>query len=1134
MILYTGLHQHTVYSLLDGYCKIPDLVKKAKENEFSAVCITDHNLLSGIPQLKNECSKENIKPIFGVEGYFTPKIEEMMKPVKQRNEEAEANAIKLMPEYYTKESIEKMKSKDKIALHKEFGYDMDDFHILFMAKDQEGWKNLVKLQSESSRLCTFNGRYHCDYDLIAKYHKGIICTSACIGSYPAQRIGIRRYKEANDYIKKMVEIFGDDFYLEIQPATVDLQRKVNLYYMRMAKVNNIKVIATNDSHWINKDDNVEHDVLLCIGTGKKVSDLDRMRYSPEFWVRNKEEMIEAFDIQVNKMREESLIDNDEKHLEYTEFYQEALNNTQEIVDKIDNNITLGSDKPLFTAVKLPEGVTPEEELTDMAYKGLEKFLEKHPEVDRFQYASRLSYELNIINKKGYAPYFLTVKEYVNWCEENNVSVGPGRGSAAASLVLLCIGITKRLDPIKYNLLFGRFLTADRTSPPDVDLDFSNLRRDDLIHHLEDYYGQEKVAHIGTYNTLKVKSALKDVARVLDLPFKESLAISKTIDEITGEDPNASFKSIDEMADGNEAEQLNYAKFKELENKYKDIFKYARKFEGIPRQLGVHASGILVTPIPINDYVPLYYPDGVAVTLYEGPQLEEENFIKYDILGVKTLDVVDLTLKFINKGITLDDLYNKTDIDDPKIYSFIRTKETEGLFQIESNMMKGLIDKIEPTTFEDMSAILSLGRPGPLGAGAHLIYANGKKGEDHEESPMPGCEDIFSITFGATVYQEQLMQVSKKVAGFDDNQADSITRKILGKKKVELMPMLKRCHIYGKLNCEGPKGWETNDDLPWYDPKGKYGKEIEGGLKRGYKKEDILAYFDKISEFAKYSFNKAHTAAYGLLSVLTAYLKLNYPTEFMAALLTIHNDKEEKRKKYIDCCVNQMKIKVKAPDINKSKASFEPFASKKTILYGLSSVRGLGKSGLAGIMEDRETNGEYASLENFCERLPKNIAKKNVVINLIAAGCFDFENDNRYELMNQFLDLRKDKGDRYPALSWTKEECIKLETETLGIPLTVKPYWSSVKPDKKVEEEAEIISIREQTDKNGRLMAFAKLMIRNSEVDAVIFASTYAKFYDCFDKTEKKTIKVLGKKDDRGQLIINKAARIIEPDLDILD
>lgn len=1113
---YIGLHQHTIYSFLDGYCKIPNLVRRSKELGWNATAITDHNHIGGCYPFKQECEKQEIKPLLGLEGYYTPSISEMMKPVAQRNAEAEERAIALG--FYTREDIDKMKREQLKVVHNKYGYDMNDFHILFIAKSQKGWHNLIKIQSESARLCTFNGRYHCDMDLLEKYSEDVINTTACIGSFPAQQIELGNYDIAEEHVKNMKQIFGDNYYLEIQPLNVKLQRRVNVKYMEWSRKYDIPMIATNDSHWVLRDDAADHDVLLCIGIGKSVADPARMHYMPEFWVRSEEEMEIAFEKQVNEainrgeIKEEDLDD-------YVTFYKKALANTQFLADSVDSDIRLGAPKPMFPVVKIPNGKTPESVLTHMAYSGLYKHLKKNPSLDKFKYVARLKEELDVINPKGFASYMLTVSEYINWCDENHIPTGPGRGSAAGSLVLFCIGITKNIDPIADKLLFGRFLTKDRKDLPDIDCDVSNLHRENVIKHLEDYYGRINVAHVGTYGTLKVKSACKDVARVLDVPFADSLKISKELDSID-DDPNLSFKMIDNWETSEEpGDYEKWKRFKKLEEANQRVFSYARKFEGIPRQLGVHASAVLVTPEPVDDWVPLFYKDGTAITLYTGPQVEACNFVKLDVLGLKTLDVIQLALKYIDPDLALDDFYDKVNRDDPKIFKMIQKKQTDGMFQIESDMMKSLVNKIQPTAFHDLSALIAIGRPGPLSAKADDIYANGKHGKSNAPCPLRGCENIFDETYRAIIYQEQLMHVSKQIAGFDDTQADSITRKTTAKKKKEMMPLMLRCHIYGKKNVEGPPGWEDDMHAPWYDPKGKYGGEIDGAIAKGYTEKEVLDYFKSIEAFSSYAFNKSHCDSYSYIAVLTGWLKVYYPTEFMAALLSIFNSDEEKRKRYINVCEQQLKIKFRVPDINMSNEDFTP--NGKEILYGFGGVKGCGAASIPGIIEEREKNGPYKSLADVNERLPKNIFKKNVAEALIKCGAFDFEDENRYALLNQFMDLRKDKkSTRYNEDEFNDAVIIDMEESTLGIAITKKPWWSIVKENEKVENEpAILISRHEKTDKRGQLMGFYTLSVHDCKIEAIVFASTYAR---CCGIMESTYFMISGKKDSKGKLLVSKA------------
>lgn len=774
---FVHLHFHTSYSFLDGYNPIKKAVSRIKELGMSACAITDHNSLAGIPEFQAECINNNIKPILGLEGYYTWDIKECSKTLEERQADALNRAIEagVLPDNYLET---KHKKKDYLETIKNYMYDTKQYHIILLAINQIGWHNLVKLQSEASRLCTFNGRFLCDNILLRKYSEGIICQSACIGSPMAQLLINNRIEEAEQLILEWKDIFKDRFYLEIQPLNIPEQRLVNLKYMELCKKHNINPVATNDVHWTNYSDYEDHDTLLCIGTNKKKNDTNRMKYSNDFWIKSKEEMISSFNNQLKTINEEY---NNQYNNSYIDFYMEALNNTNVIANRIDNNIKLGSDKPLFSDVKVPHNLTPEQYLRLLAWNGLYKYLSNNKELDTRIYEKRLAFELDIIINKGFAPYIIAVYEYTNWAKTHDCPIGPGRGSAAGSLVLFSIGITNNIDPIKYNLLFSRFLTKDRTAPPDIDIDFDYNNRDNVIVHLEEYYGKEKVAHIGTYTTMGVKSGLKDVGRVLDMPFDlVNNQICKKIDEINIDQTTPTFKDYDSLKDGNDNEQKQWIEFNKLEKQNKELFRLARAFEGIPRNFGVHASGILVTPCDVNDYVPtrLDKNTGVTITLYTGPQLEEYNFIKYDILGLKTISIIQDTLKLINEELSIENLYDCVDITDSQLYEYISDKNTDAMFQIESNLMKKIIDEIKPTEFNDIVAINAIARPGPISVGMDKEYANVKNGIENIKFPLKGIDNILKETYGTILYQEQLMAISKQVSGFNDGQADSITRKII--------------------------------------------------------------------------------------------------------------------------------------------------------------------------------------------------------------------------------------------------------------------------------------------------------------------------------------------------------------------
>ena len=1122
---FTHLHVHTIYSLLDGMNRIDKAVEKVKNMGHTALAITDHGSLGGIPVFQEECFKQGIKPLLGMEGYYTPDITEAAKPIEQRKEDATKAAIAAGA---LKESdIKNMKKKDISEAIEPYMYDMHQYHILYIAKSLKGWRNLVKLSSESARLCTYNGRALVDTNLLRKYHEDIICTNACIGSYSSHCVQNGDYDKAEAYILEMKEIFGDDFYLEIQPLNIEEQWQTNMFYLEMHQKYGIKAVATNDAHYTNKEDWDDHDTLLCIGTKKLKKDADRMKYSNDFWLRSEEEMKDAFLAQTQGIMENYEVP--KEHLEaYYNFCLEAIENTAEVADKVEEKYNLGSDTQLFPKVYVPNGLTAEQYLNKIAYQGLYKYLSEHPECDVQTYEKRLKEELDIINPKGFAAYMLTVREYVQWANENGCATGPGRGSACGSLCLFATGITKNIDPIEHQLLFSRFLTADRKDPPDVDLDFSYSMRGDVIAHLEDYYGADHVAHIGTFGTMKVKNGVKDVARVLDIPFLESNQITKTIDGIST-DPNLSFKMLDDMKDGDENEKAAWKAFNELEKKYPEVFRLARYYEGIPRQFGVHASGVLVTPIPVTDIFPVRIDQktGVSVCMWTGPQVEHYGSVKLDILGLKTLDVIQKTLSFIPEIENIDDLYTKVDTTDKNVLKFISEKNTDGTFQLESNLVKGIIDMIKPTTFDDVGAINALCRPGPLSANMPQSYGKRKNKEEDITYPIRGCEDILDNTFGVIPYQEQLMQISKKVSGFNDMQADSITRKIIAKKKAKLFPMLERCHIYGKKNCEGPEGWEENDNLPWYDPEGKYGDEIPGAVANGYTVEEMKKYFETIAGFSSYCFNKSHSAAYAYIGFLTAWLKYYYPVQFMAAVLTMADD--DKKSYYVDIC-RKMGIKITVPDVNISGRDFTPDPENNQILYGLSSIKSVGEASIGPILE----NAPYKSLEDMMERLPKKAFNKRVGEALIKCGALDSFDGNRIYLLNKLHELRGDKEKNpetgkneivsEPVTNYNEQRCIEFEDETLGTHITCRTWWETVETDEKVTFTAEIGNMREHRDKKGKLMCFVDLVLEDStKVSAIVFASKYKTLNSLFYNRKGKQITVSGKKADNGELLIDDAS-----------
>lgn len=1158
---FTHLHVHSSFSLLDGYSSPLKLATRAKDLGMTAMALTDHNHLLGIPQFQKACKDVGIKPILGYEAYYTPDMSILSMSAEDRIEWAKDRARKLGPAngfdfdaaYLDLEQPigkkgarlkkRKVPMKDIHELLKDYEYNTKSYHLILIAKNQTGWKNLVKIQSESSKYCTYKGRYHCDLNLLRKYHEGIICSTACIGSYFAKMIIAGKYEEAISTIKEFHDLFGEDFYLEIQPLNIEEQHATNFFLMKYAKQFGIKLIATNDVHYAMREDHDDHAVIVNMGLGRTAdgssknkksesedsddSDINtpitnNMIYSDDYWIRSYDEMIDYFKIQKDSIFSNDMycVDDDIKN-HYMDYVSGALENTNRIADQIED-IKLGSPVPLFPIYKdVPEGYTEESYFIELCIRGLFSYKQEHPEIDINVYFKRLFKEIRVIKKKGFVPYFLAVYNYTNWCKENKIPVGPGRGSAAGSLCLYMLQITSSIDPIKNELSFERFLTEDRTSPPDVDLDFAYTKRQDVIKYLQDYYGIEFVSSIGNITTLGVKSGIKDIGRYFNYSVEDMNKLTKEIDALF-DAPSLTFKDIDSLADSDDVkDKETYASFKKLEDKYPKLFKYARKFEGNARNLGVHASGILITPVPINDYVPTRYVDGLSVTLYEGPTLESFNFVKFDILGLRNLDVIDLSMKLINHDYTYYDVYKIVNgFDDRVTYDLICDKKTDGLFQLESDLFKGTIGDMHPTNLNDIGALNAICRPGPLSAGLDKQYNKTKNGEEVLEEPLPKTLDIVKETYGALIYQEQVMAISVKVCGFNANQSDSIVRKIVAKKKKDKLAMLRRMMIYGKINQEGPEGWHDNDSLPWYDPKREYGDEIDGAIKRGYTYEQMDNFFTMLMGFAEYCFNKSHAMCYAYIGYITGFLKAHYPLQFMTALLSMQKD-QDKIEHYIGVARDDLNINVMVPDIN---ISGEQFTIKDNDIYfGLGSIKGVGAAAIPEIISHKP----YISFKDFYNKTNHTLVKKNVLYNLICSGCFDkTDSTNRHSVLSELVEIKalpeNDNISVQAKSSYTKLSCIKYEKELLGMSITYMSEWDQATIGDKFTLYGSIDNIREKTDKNGRMMCFIDFTTNDdAKVKCLIFASTYNKCRDEVSLFNTNDVFIIyGKKSDKNTFIID--------------
>lgn len=1107
------LHAHNYYSFLDGFGSPEEHATRAKELGMTALATTNHNHLGGAVEFQKACNDIGITPLLGVELYWTENTNILAMSADERTNWAINRAREAGVD--VPEIKGKVKKKDVAELIAPFEYDTKQYHILFIATSQKGWSNLVKLQSEAADKCTYNGRYLCDNEMLRKYNEDIILTTACVGSPVNSLFAKGKDEEAYALLEEWKSIFGERLMVEIQPGTFTNQYVANMKIIDWAKKNGALILATNDVHYPLKEDHDDHDTLLAIGTGSVKSATDRMRYDHDYWLKSYNEMLESFALQIEQMeatnfRGKELYDREE----YMRTIIEALDNTNRI-EGMCSPIELGSKKPVYPRFDAPHGISSEAYLTQQVYKALYEYKKNNPEINLKVYERRLQEELDIINPKGFAPYMLIVQDYIKWANENGVPTGPGRGSAAGSLVLFFLGVTKMIDPIKYNLLFFRFLTADRSAPPDVDTDFDYDGRHRVIEYLEHKYGKANVSHIGTYSYMGVKSGLKDVGRVLEIDFPTMNGITRQIDEILDK-PGAAFKHFDKLKEGDAQEQAKWRQFNQLEEQHPELFRLARRFEGTPRQMGVHASGILITPMPINDLIPTRTKDGIKVTLYTGVQLEALNFIKFDILGLKTITVIKNTLKHISEELSFQDLYDEVKFDDEGIYKIVREKRTEGLFQIESNLFKGMIEEILPDQFNDIVVMNALGRPGPLSAGMPAAYARRKHGEEEAREPLPNTWDITENTLGTIAYQEQLMLISQRVAGFSDNQADSYLRKATAKKDKKKMAICRQWFIYGKRNEPAPEGYDPeNLEQPMYDPEGKHGDPVIGGINNGYEKAQLERFWKEIEGYCDYLFNLSHSACYSYITILTSYLKRYYPEQFMAALLSMEEN-EEKVANYI-AATEAMKIRITVPDVNLSGKDFTPF--KGRILFGLNSIKGIGEAKVDSIIESRP----YESPEQLVEKLPKSILNKTAAVALAKSGALDRFSNNRHELLNRLHDARGDRDDRYDIEAYNDEVCMEFERKTLGAPVSIKPYWDTVKANSKVNERFELRNIDERTDKNGRLMGFLKLYREGSEIKGLVFASNYAKC--ALEIAKADYVSVQGKKDDKGTLIINDIKKV---------
>ena len=998
---FIHLHVHSQYSVLDGQASVKALVDKAIANGMRGIALTDHGNMFGIKELTDYVNKKN-KDVDGEIKNLKKTIEEL-KSADAVDQEALSKAETALKEAESKIFTPIIGCEMYVADN-----DMTDRsnkkdigrHLIVLAKNQHGYHNLIKLVSNA---WTDGYYYHprTDKKQLEKYHEDLIVCSACLGGEVPKLITAGHIEEAEKSILWFKKVFGEDYYLELQrhKATVaranqeayPLQQEVNKVLIEMSKKHNIKLVCTNDVHFVNEEDAEAHDRLICVSTGTFLDDDKRMLYTKQEWMKTQEEMNELFaDV------------------------PEALSNTQEVLGKVER-YSIEHD-PILPNFPLPEGFTDNNDyLRHLVLVGAEKRWGKNLTDEQKE---RIDFELDTIKNMGFPGYFLIVQDFIGAAREIGVSVGPGRGSAAGSAVAYCLGITQ-IDPIKYDLLFERFLNPDRISLPDIDIDFDDDGRADVLRYVTAKYGAEKVAHIITYGTMAAKSAIKDVARVSRLPLSESDRLTKMIPdklpEVDGKAPKINLKNCYQYVPELQHE-LNYG-----EPIVRETLKYALALEGNVRNTGVHACGVIIGRDDITDWVPVATAtdkDGekVLVTQYEGSVIESTGLIKMDFLGLKTLSIIKEALLNIKERWGKDVDIDHIPLDDPKTYELYCEGRTTGTFQFESTGMQKYLRELHPSTFEDLIAMNALYRPGPMDYIPQFIAR--KKGIEPIVSDIPVMEKYLKDTYGVTVYQEQVMLLSRLLANFTRGQSDGL-RKAMGKK------------IFAKLA----------ELKPLF---------INGGKSNGYDEKVLEKIWSDWEKFASYAFNKSHATCYSWVAFQTAYLKANYPPEYMAAVLSRNLNDITKMTKFMDEC-KAMKVKVKGPDVNESRAKFSVNKAGE-IRFGLAGIKGVGLNAVQAILDERDARGEYKSIFDLVERINLSMCNRKVLDNLALSGAFDcFEGVSREDFKADdfnpsFSEALIRYGQMYQMSKATQESSLFGEAETIDTAkpeMPGRPLWPDI-------------------------------------------------------------------------------------------
>lgn len=1049
---FTHLHVHTEYSLLDGSSKIKELTARAKELGMDSMAITDHGVMYGVIDFYRVAREVGIKPILGCEVYVAPGS----------------------------------------RFDRESGAGEDRYyHLVLLAENNTGYKNLMKIVSKGF-VDGFYYKPRVDLKLLTTYHEGIIALSACLAGEVQKYLARGMYEEAKRSALRYHEIFGKDhFYLELQDHGMPEQKMVNQGLLRLSQDTGLELVATNDIHYTYAEDAKAHDILLCIQTGKKVTDEDRMRYEGgQYYCKSEEEMRKLFP-----------------------YAQEAIDNTHKIAERCNVEIEFGVTK--LPKYQVPEGFDSWTYLNHLCREG---FKTRYPD-DNGTLSRRLDYELGVIRTMGYVDYFLIVWDFINYARSQNIMVGPGRGSAAGSIVSYTLGITN-IDPVRYNLLFERFLNPERVSMPDIDVDFCYERRQEVIDYVVRKYGKDQVVQIVTFGTLAAKGVVRDVGRVLDLPYAMCDSIAKMI-------PNDLGMTLDKALTANP----DLKKLYNEDEQVKYLIDMSKRLEGLPRHTSMHAAGVVIGSRSIDEFVPLSRAaDGTITTQFTMTTIEELGLLKMDFLGLRTLTVIQNAVRLAEKdyGIKLD--MDHIDYNDKKVLESIGTGRTEGVFQLESGGMKSFMKELKPENLEDIIAGISLYRPGPMDfIPRYLKGKNDKKSITYE---CPQLEPILSPTYGCIVYQEQVMQIVRDLAGYTMGRSD-LVRRAMSKKKTAVMEKERQNFVYGNEK-EGVKGCIAN----------------------GIDEKTADHIYDEMIDFAKYAFNKSHAAAYAVVSYQTAYLKYYYPKEFMAALMSSVMDNVSKFSEYILTCRRMMDIAILPPDINEGESGFS--VSGDGIRYGLSAIKSVGRPVVDAILEERKKNGVFSSMEDFINRMTNKEVNRRTIENFIKSGAMDSlpgtrrqkvavapvlldnkarERKNAWEGQMSLFDLvseeeKKEYQVSFPDVGeYSKEELLAFEKDILGVYISGHPLddyeglWrkniTATAADFIVDEETEEAAVKDgmkavvgglvagkvvKTTRSNQLMAFITLEDLMGSVEVIVFPKNYEADRDILTEDSKIFIK----------------------------